>query len=327
MQKGVPHGCLGLSNPSEQAFRLWLESRAFKPHVRRPVSAHNQVIYIPSGGLDRRYVLHVPPSLPPGPVPVVMMLDGRGGTPWTAMRSSGWNRKADASHFVAVYPEALRLDADRPQHFLDNPQMWNAGAGGADTEREGADDVLFLSDVLNDLERHAAVDRHRVYLTGFSNGGSMVWRFAQEHAARVAALAPVACQYRPSPTPLHAPVPLLYITGALDPLNPVAGGEVKLPWGPVERRRAPEQSVRAWARLNGLTAEPVVEDSAQLTIHTYRERDARAETRFYVVKDLGHVWPGGTRLLPGELVGPESHALHGTDLIWDFFTGHARHPA
>jgi poly(3-hydroxybutyrate) depolymerase len=69
---------------------------------------NDEVVYLGLGGLRRRYVLHRPTHLA-GTAPAVVMLDGRGGTPWTAMKSTGWSPKADAEGFLAVYPEALQL--------------------------------------------------------------------------------------------------------------------------------------------------------------------------------------------------------------------------
>jgi poly(3-hydroxybutyrate) depolymerase len=47
--------------------------------------------YLTVGGLERRYALHVPVDLPPGPVPLVLMFHGGGGTPAFAERDSRWS--------------------------------------------------------------------------------------------------------------------------------------------------------------------------------------------------------------------------------------------
>ena len=103
------------------------------------MSEGNHVLYLDHDGLRRRYVLHQPPGAPPSSGwPVVMMLDGRGGTPWTAIKSTGWTGQADARGFLAVFPEAIRVNPNGPQHFLDNPQLWRM-------DRAPLDDLGFLA--------------------------------------------------------------------------------------------------------------------------------------------------------------------------------------
>src|SRR5262245_55098741 len=140
------------------------------------MSSGDQVHYVG----PRRYVVHLPPSFNPlVHPPLVVMMDGRGGTPWTAIKSSGWSPKADKEGFVVVYPEALKVDPSGAQHFLDNPQMWKTDAG--------SEDVSFLRDVIADVQSRFNTNPARVYLAGFSNGAVMAFRFALEHPELVAA--------------------------------------------------------------------------------------------------------------------------------------------
>ena len=292
------------------------------------MSEGDQVIYVESGGLRRRYVLHTPPAHRPARWPVVLMLDGRGGTPWTAIKITGLSRKADAEGFLAVYPEALKLDPDGAQHFLTNPQMWNAGRGGSDVERAGPDDVQFLCDVLDDLAAKLPIDPDRVFMTGFSNGASMTFRFALERPERLAAIAPVSGHFRFSEAPpLREPIPMVYFFGELDTLSPFHGGEIELPWGKREFRPPARFSVDAWVRLLGLPAEPAETRRADgVTTMLFGPRPDGAEVHFHAVADLGHVWPGGHRILPEQIAGPESHRLMANDVIWDFFRARPRRP-
>jgi polyhydroxybutyrate depolymerase len=284
----------------------------------------DQVIYLRSGNLDRRYVVHVPPTSSV-PAPVVIMLDGRGGTPWTAMKSTGWSRKADAAGFLAVYPEATRLDPEGPLHFLDNPQMWNAGAGGSDAARSEVDDVAFLRGAIRDLSARFPVDARQIFMAGFSNGASMTMRFALEAPGILAAIAPVAGYLRNAAGALEEPVPAIFFYGKTDPLAPYRGGDVGLPWGKVEWRPPVMDTVAAWARLMGIDPEPErSEESHGVTSLHYGVPESPREIASLAVEDLGHVWPGGHRLLPEKLVGQGSDRVNATDLIWEFFRRHPK---
>eukprot|EP01043_Picozoa_sp_COSAG02_P014007 COSAG02_NODE_569_length_20206_cov_5.631223_10_plen_372_part_00 len=55
-----------------------------------------------------------------------------------------------------------------------------------------ADDVRFVSDLLDLLEEQWCIDQRRVFATGFSNGGMLVYTLAQELPHRFAAMAPMA---------------------------------------------------------------------------------------------------------------------------------------
>lgn len=286
------------------------------------MSQGDQVIYVESGGIRRRYVLHVPASYDAARAwPLLLMLDGRGGTPWTAIKITGWNAKADAAGFLVAYPEAMKLDPHGPQHFLTNPQMWNAGSGGSDVERAGPDDVRFLRDAIADVCGQFNVDRDRIFMAGFSNGASMTFRFALEAAELIAAIACLSGHFRLAPARIREPVPLIYFFGERDPLSPFDGGPVELPWGQRENRPPAQFTVDAWRSVLGLSPEPRVESGGGVTKRTYGPLRDGAEVQFYSVEDLGHVWPGGHRLLPERIAGPESHKLIANDLIWDFFSG------
>ena len=288
------------------------------------MSERDEVVYLEADGASRRYVLHRPPREGPGRrLPVVLMLDGRGGTPWTAMRSSGWSAQADAQDFLAVYPEALRLRPGEPMHFLTNPQMWNAGPGGADTERDGANDVAFLTAVLDDLRRRIPVDPRRLFLSGFSNGAAMCFRYAALEPERIAAIATVAGHFRFAPGPLARPVPLIHFFGRQDPLSPYDGGPVELPWGAREQRPPARATPLTWARLCGLGEEPDAQQTVGAsTLERWGPSPAGAEVHFHTIDDCGHTWPGGHRLLPEAIAGRTSATLSATALAWDFFRQH-----
>src|SRR5262245_1071881 len=139
-------------------------------------------VLLSQDGLDRSYVLHLPRS--PGPLPLVMMIHGAGGSAEFAADETGWSSLADREGFAVVYPEGVPVRPPKAPKFLTNPQEWNDGSG-----RGRQDDVGFLLEILDDLD---GIDTRRVYVAGFSNGAGIAFRLAAEHAGRVAALAPVA---------------------------------------------------------------------------------------------------------------------------------------
>jgi polyhydroxybutyrate depolymerase len=246
------------------------------------------------GGLDRSYLLHLPPT--PGPRPLVMMIHGAGGSAEFAADETGWSRLADGQGFAVAYPEGLAARPQKKPKFLTNPQEWNDGSG-----RGRDDDVGFLLAVLDDLT--GRIDPSRVYVTGFSNGAGIAFRFAAEHADRVAALAPVAGHCWVAEPKPSRPVPTLYLIGDADPLVPLAGGTARTPWEKVEGRPAVADTLRRWGTAIGHPP----------------------GSGFFPVRIIpghGHHWPGGKALLGERLGGPVSSAVDATAEIWEFVRRH-----
>jgi polyhydroxybutyrate depolymerase len=295
-----------------------IEKEALEPgeHTRK----------ITVGNLQRHYTVYVPPQYDGKmPVPVVVMLHGGGGTGKAAAEETGWSVKADREGFLAVFPDAMARDPGKPGSFARNPQLWNDGSDRFYPGQNAPDDVAFLNAMLDDLAARFAVDTRRIYVTGFSNGASMCFRFAAEASQRVAAIAPVAGACWLENIALSRPVPMLYLTGTADPLNPIGGGVPKLAIGASDKIRAkPKPPVRdsilKWAEAVGAPATPRTTTEVNgVRIETYGAGRDSAEVVYVTVEGLGHTWAGGKSLLPEFMVGPESDKLTATDMIWDFF--------
>ncbi|HEU4698853.1 MAG TPA: PHB depolymerase family esterase [Gemmatimonadales bacterium] len=293
-----------------------------------PATPGTHPLTLALGGTMRQALVHVPPGLAgsgaTAPVPLVCMLHGAGATAELALRNTGWAALADTERFIALFPEGTPRHADRPPTFRLNPQTWNDGSGRGHVARRGIDDVGFVAALLDAVGRTLPVDPARVYVTGFSNGAGLAYRVGAELAGRVAAVAAVAGHcWLESPRPAR-PVPLLAIYGAQDPLNPPAGGEIATPWGHAEYHPPVARSVERWAAGIGCVADPVVvQDAADVRLVAWPRCPGGAEVLLCMVGDMGHVWPGGQRLLPERLIGPASRRLDGTRFIWDFFRRHA----
>jgi len=280
-------------------------------------------------GLERTYIVHVPPSYDSRTqLPLVIMLHGGGGTAKAAIWETGWTEKADKAGFLAVFPNAMARDPSSRSSFAKNPQLWNDGSNRFYPGQKAPDDIRFIAALLDDLSNRFTVDKRRIFVTGFSNGASMSFLVGAELSNRIAAIAPVAGACWFEPVMLKRPVPMLYMSGKADPLNLIEGGVPKLATGAYDRVRAkPKPPVRdsilKWAKALDCPMTPVsVSEMNGVRTETYGPGRSGAEVVYITVDGLGHTWAGGRSLLPERLVGATSDRINATNVIWEFFRKH-----
>jgi len=298
----------------------------------QPVPApgnHNESLEVGAGTskMRRTFVVHVPPGFDgKSKVPVVIMLHGAGGSGEGAIRQTGFDTKSDREGFIAVFPDGTPPHPLMPARFLLNPRLWNDGSGRGAIGVEHVDDLGFISAMIDFLETRYAADPARIYCTGFSNGASMTFSVGLNLSSRIAAIALVSGHLWYQEKQLAYPVPLLFIIGTEDPLNPIDGGNVQLPWEKVQHVPPIEDSLKEWERMLGCGPEVQTARGNGVLEITYNQCAKGGEVEYYRVRGLGHIWPGGKNQLPEKWVGKPSDNLNATDVIWEFFNAHPRAP-
>ena len=166
-----------------------------------------------NGARTRMFRLHLPASYSAHiPTALVLVFHGAGGSAEAVDASSGFTPLAEREGFIAVYPQGLMVDEET---------LW-ASAGPVDA---GIDEQTFITNLLDDLQRRLCVDPHRIFATGFSNGGAMTGYLACRLAGRIAAFAPASGNYYALPGGCHPsrPAPLVVFHGTADPIVPYDG--------------------------------------------------------------------------------------------------------
>ena len=278
------------------------------------------------GGLQRDYVVHVPSSYDEETgLPVVMMFHGGGGTAKASMRKTGWVEKAEQERFLAVFPEGSRADPSSPAKFSVNPQSWNDGSNrinvGAVARK--AADVDFVHEMIDELCLRFKVDERRIYATGFSNGASMTFRVGRELSKTLAAIAPVAGSDWSKQATIARPIPMSYITGTADSLNPIDGGEIRIGSKEFGKKPPVSELIQKWVQLLGCPyGSHIVYDQDGVKGIAYGPCKGGSEVILYTIEQMGHAWPGEKSFLPESLVGKSSDSIKATDVIWNFFQKH-----
>ena len=271
-------------------------------------------------GRERHAIIHVPQT--GGPLPVVLLLHGSGGSGAWAIRETRWDSLADQEGVLVAAPDATRPEPKLQARFYTNPAVWNDGSNLPPVNRVRlVDDVAFIRALLEELPRRWPIDQTRIAVTGFSNGAGMTFRLGLELAEQLAAIAPVAGHLAVSSPRPTRPVPTLFMTGSDDPLIPIAGGKVNTPWATALEKPAVGDTLARWADLQGLPPQPA--DLIELP-GLIRERWPGDLLEAWQIDGLGHHWPGGRGELNRRIAGQPSNAVDATRVIWDFFRARRR---
>ena len=120
-------------------------------------------------GTDDRIMAYIPDSIKgceEGTIPMILNLHWTGGTPEEQISENGWLEVSEKEEFIMIAP------------FY----------GSYDSVYRHTDD--FAAIVRDALERYPVIDRSRVYVTGFSNGGAAAVALTDQYPEMFAAIAP-----------------------------------------------------------------------------------------------------------------------------------------
>lgn len=287
-----------------------------------------------SSGRSRSWIAYAPSTYDPTrPTPVVVLLHGRPGNSGGMARLTGMNDVAENNNFIVVYPDGIDNEWNA-QFDLSARDISLAGRRSTLPQ----DDVGFLQTLMGDIGVDFNIDRNRLYLGGFSNGGFMTYRMACSAGDTFAAFAAVSgnlytelgdyCR-RSNPTPL------LIMHGTADPSVPYEGvlfRNAEQGGDPVRISYGIQSTVATFARRNGCSqsgqsttyAERGQSPGTNVVRFVPRDCTSGADIVLYVINGGGHTWPGHPR--PQQELGDVNMDMDAGEVIWDFFSTHTLQP-
>jgi len=305
--------CLGLS----LAFVLIAggSPRCWRPATGAPGYGSSARV-IQSGGERRCYLLYLPEGLDlTRPSMLVVSLHGFSSRPEGQEYFARWQAIADREGFLLVYPQGTRF-----------PLRWNASA---EPGPGVADDVQFIRDLLQDLDRMFAIDPARIYINGMSNGGAMTHRLACEMADVFAAAGVVAGPIVDLPggcTPAR-PMPIVGFHGTADPVVSYGGGTLSS--GAARRMFHREEGLRmysaqewaaGWGERNGCQAlEEAAGPGPDIRTDAYSGCRDGGDVVLYTIEGGGHTWPGGPNF---PFLGRTTQSVNASEVMLEFFLEH-----
>jgi polyhydroxybutyrate depolymerase len=248
----------------------------------------------------------------------VISLHGYADNPRLSELYTGWSGLADKEKFIVVYPYGTRSKQD--------PALsWNAGSCCGTALEKNIDDVEFIEKVIDQVKNDYKINEKKIFLSGFSNGGLMTYRFAAAKSEIIRSAAVVAgaiggrknnvVDWYMTPTP-KGPVNVVMFHGKEDWLVPYLGGKsnAKSQSG-VPEFTAFEKAVDFWRVSNGCKDHS--QENNEFYLHD-KYFDCINDTKVdsWTISSRNHEWTGGVLelLLHGSITGPKT-----TNEIWKFF--------
>jgi polyhydroxybutyrate depolymerase len=244
---------------------------------------------------ERGYLVYVPATYVGQEMPLIIALHGYGDTAAAYAQGTGWAETAEEYGFVVGFLNGYQRE-------------WNSSPGGNHNE----DDTAAILDFIEFVAGEVNINRDRIYLVGFSNGASMVYRAACEAPDTFAAVVAVSgLMWREQHCPDTAQTSLLVIHGTSDTVVPFMGGD--------DSNLSAPEAVAFWAQLAQCSDDGVHqfdETYSGLQIQFYHECNGGQMVMLYAIPGIGHVWPGANQRAMGR---PIPNELNANFIIWGFF--------
>jgi poly(3-hydroxybutyrate) depolymerase len=171
-------------------------------------------------GTSHSCVWHVPSGITKPPV--VFFIHGANGSGAAFQRETKGDVVADREKFIAVYPSAS-----------------SNGNAGVWADMSGTTNFPFFLAVLDTLDKRYQIDRSKIYMTGFSQGGFISFVAGCSYSNIFAAIAPVS-GHAGSKCTLKRPVPVF------------------LTFGAQEDKAAFVKDLNIWLNLDSCTSTPTI---------------------------------------------------------------------
>jgi poly(3-hydroxybutyrate) depolymerase len=154
----------------------------------------NETKVFTAGGRTHHCIWHVPKEY--NKPAVVFFVHGANGSGGGFQSETKADVVADREKFIAVYPSAS-----------------SNGGGGIWADMFGTSDYPFFLAVIDTLDKRYSIDRDKIYMTGFSQGGFISFVAACKYSDVFAAVAPVS-GHAGSPCTIKRPVSVYMTFGS-----------------------------------------------------------------------------------------------------------------
>ncbi|TVY87610.1 Feruloyl esterase B [Lachnellula willkommii] len=272
-------------------------------------------VTIESSGIDRTYLISIPPKFDAGnDTPVIFSFHGGSKNASEQQELSQFSNSEFNDFAIAIYPQGINV-----RLVPVSLATWQGVPGSS------ANDLQFVTDILDQLEQQFSIDTARVWASGKSDGGGFTNTLACDAtlSARLAAFAPVSGAFYiagsgcdPATvtmpcTPARTQIPVLEFHGLKDTTIDYEGD--------ADRKSACLPAIphwaQAWAVRDGLASTNVTSDlTADTKVYSFGAGDDEGLVTQVTDSKLAHDWPSTVPV--GD---KETASFNATPIIIEFF--------
>ena len=244
-------------------------------------------------GIRRTYILYVPESYNEGAqLPLMINFHGFGLSAAVHMNEADMRPLAESENFILVYPQGAQSG--------DGFSHWNPDPIGGNNKSD-IDDIGFVEAIIDSLGEELNIDLSRVYASGYSNGGYLIYGLACRLSNKIAAVGSVAGTMLGSTLnncAASAPIGVINIHGTAD---------YDVPYNGTTGLKSAADVVDFWRDLNQSKIEEITENNG-FNQYDYNDLNGDTFVRHFKIINGGHTWDDNIRY------GGKSSS----QIIWEF---------
>tara|TARA_B100001559_G_scaffold116663_1_gene98024 strand:- start:212 stop:913 length:702 start_codon:yes stop_codon:yes gene_type:complete len=217
---------------------------------------------------------------------------GFSGSAEAQMISADMRPLAESENFILVYPQGAQLSSGFPH--------WNPDPIGGNNKSD-IDDIGFVEVIIDSLDEELNIDLSRVYASGYSNGGYLIYGLACRLSNKIAAVGSVAGTMLSSTLnncAASAPIGVINIHGTAD---------YDVPYNGTTGLKSAADVVNFWRDLNQSEIEEISENNG-FNQYDYNDLNGYTYVRHFKIINGGHTWDDNIRY------GGKSSS----QIIWEF---------
>jgi polyhydroxybutyrate depolymerase len=288
-------------------------------------------IQINHGGITRYFDLFIPKNLKTNPELVIQLHGGTQSKDDLHKQNAGaskyWKEVSEENSFLLILPNGIDTKTGNTKSGKLN---WNDCR--IHLKEIQADDVGFISKIIDWSVLNYQVNDKKVFVTGVSNGGLMCYRLALEIPQKITAIAAFnANLYKESECKnTNIPIPVMIVNGTEDEFMPFYGGKTKFR---NEEALSSQETVNFWIKNNYIRDKEydthkhssIKNDNGQMksiTYNTYYDNECHVSIHYYEIKNAGHAMPGRKYVLSRlkqRILGKQNQDIEGAQIAWNFF--------
>ncbi|MFT4154045.1 alpha/beta hydrolase family esterase [Parafilimonas sp.] len=288
----------------------------YRWNITNPNKSHSVTV----DNYTRRFIYHIPKQLSPNPKLIIAYHGSKlKGFMMQIFTGHEFDLLADKyKDAIIVYPEGYK-------------GHWNDCRKEApfEAKQKNLNDVEFTQKIIDFFKTEYSINEKEIFAVGYSNGGFMVFRLANEKSsvfksfAVISSNLPVNANYIKNN--LQSPISLIYFSGMKDEIVPYEGGEVFVNEASYGFVRSTQETLDYWLNVNNSDSSNAIakfkNKNEEITAIKTDYFSNSSGKKISVIKmfDGGHTIPNQNFRLPIKAIGKMNKEVDAPQLIWDFF--------